>query len=211
MSNINDEKSNPWTSIWFKPRKTIQQIVDTNPEQMVLMLAGLSGISQVLSRASMRNAGDTVGLSTILSLAIILGPIGGIISLYISSALLKWTGKWIGGRATVVKIRAANAWASLPSVVALIFWFPQLAVFGREIFMSSTPTLDATPALAFVLLICGVSFMILGVWQIIIGLNCLAQVQEFSVWKALGNIILAFLVIFVPLLLLIIPLGLISG
>jgi hypothetical protein len=36
---------NPWFSIWTMPRATIRQVVRTNREHLVLILAGLTGVS----------------------------------------------------------------------------------------------------------------------------------------------------------------------
>ena len=109
MESIDTQVMNPWVSIWTKPRATIQQIVDTNPEHLVLLLAAIGGFSSVLDRASTRSLGDKLDWPVIFLIAAIVGPIAGIIALYIGSALIRWTGSWIGGKASSQTIRAAMA------------------------------------------------------------------------------------------------------
>lgn len=191
---------NPWFSIWTRPRATIQQIIDTDPTRMVILLAALSGISQTLDRASFRSVGDTLELPTILLIALIAGPIGGILSLYIGGALIRWTGSWIGGTGTSENLRAAIAWSSVPVIWILPLWIPVLGIYGEEMFTTETPRLDASLKLLFLLVGIALFEVAIGVWSFVILLKCIGQVHEFSAWRALGNVVLAFLLIVVPLL-----------
>ncbi len=49
---------NPWVSIWTKPRATIQQIVTTNHEHLVVTRIVLPVFFEDLSYTSMKNLGD---------------------------------------------------------------------------------------------------------------------------------------------------------
>jgi Yip1-like protein len=53
-------------------------------------------------------------------IAAIAGPIAGIIALYIGSALIRWTGHWIGGKASARTIRAAMAWSTVPGDMGVV-------------------------------------------------------------------------------------------
>lgn len=195
----NNQNLYPWVSMWLKPRVTIQQIVDTNPQHFVLALAAIEGFSESLNRASMNNMGDRFDWPVIFILAAIIGPIAGIIGLYISGALIRWTGHWIGGNAPIRKIRAAVAWSSIPIIWALILWIPELFLFGQDQFTTETPIINESPRLAVTFLGFFTIEVLVGVWAFIVFLKCLGQVQSFSAWKALGNVVLAGLVVFVPL------------
>ncbi len=194
---------NPWFSIWTQPRATIQQIIQTDSEKQVLLLAALAGIGTALDRASMKNLGDTMDLSSILMIAIIAGPLGGIVSLYFGSLLVRWTGRWIGATGTPETIRAAFAWANVPIIWALLLWLPELGLFGKELFTANTPEIDASLPLSFTY----VGFMLLettiAIWTIVVFLKCLGQVQGFTAWRALANVLLAASLFIVPILILI--------
>lgn len=195
----NYQTLNPWVSIWTKPRETIQQIVDTNPKYLVLALAAAVGFSQMLDNAVMDNLGDTLEWPIIFITAAIGGSIVGLIGLYIGGALIRWTGTWIGGTSSQENIRAAMAWSTVPVVCALVLWVPEIALFGQELFTTETPTLDAKPESALVLLLFGLIEITAGIWSIVLSLQCLGQVQGFSAWKALGNLLLAGLVFIIPI------------
>lgn len=210
MEDTHQQKLNPWFSIWTKPRVTIQQIVETDPRRLVLLLAALGGFSTMLDRASMRNLGDKLQWPVLVLLAAIVGPIAGIVTLYIGGALLRWTGSWIGGQASAQHIRAAMAWSSLPEIWGLLLWIPALAVFGQELFTSKMPRVEANPLLDILLLGFATVSLVIGVWQFVIFLKCLGQVQGFSAWKALGNSIMAAMVVLMPIVIVVVVLTLVN-
>lgn len=207
MESDNEQSLYPWTSIWLKPRATIQYIVESNPTRWVLVLAAITGFSSALDRASVKSMGDQFELPMIFILAAIAGAISGIIGLYIGAALLRWTGSWMGGTASAQHIRAAMAWSSVPYVWAVVLWIPSVALFGSELFTSETPVMDANPTLLMLYLGISLIELTIAIWAIIVFMKCLGQVQGFSAWKALGNAVLAGLVIVVPVLLLIVGLA----
>lgn len=190
----------PFLSIWIQPRRTIRRIVDSNPGKYVVVLAMLAGIEQVLGRAAWRSLGDYLSLAAILGISFIFGPIFGVISLYIGGVLYRWSGSWIGGRASSEEVRAAMAWSSIPTICTLPLWILELLIFGEELFTSSTPRIDANPFLFIILLPLAVIELILSVWAFVLLLQSLGEVHQFSAWKALASLILGTLVIVVPLL-----------
>jgi len=50
MNDSSNRILNPWFSVWTKPRATIQQIVDSNSNRFILLLAAISGVFHVLNR-----------------------------------------------------------------------------------------------------------------------------------------------------------------
>ena len=99
----------PWFAMWIRPRETIQRIVDTDPKRSVLMLAALSGLATSLNQRCRSNAGDTLSLSEIFSGSVLQGPVVGLVVLYLGAFMIRLTGKWLGGTASLVTIRAALA------------------------------------------------------------------------------------------------------
>jgi hypothetical protein len=199
MDHRSTRKLNPWLSIWIRPRVTIQQIIDDDPEAWVLALAAIAGIGQALNDASSRSSADHLDLPGIFIIAVIAGPLLGILGLYVVGALLRWTGRWIGGHASQVEIRCASAWSQVPVILAMLLWIPQLWLFGSEMFTEKTPRIDADPTLQVTLLVLVTIEAVMTIWSVVVFLKCLGQVQGFSAWKALGNSILAGLVIVVPI------------
>jgi hypothetical protein len=166
---------------------------------MVLVLTSLAGLGYMLDNASSMSIGDKIAWPAILFFAALGGPIYGVVSLYLGGALLRWTGRWIGGRGTPQHIEAALAWSSVPLVWGLGLWLIELPLFGQDLFTTETPRIDERQFLqsAFIAIIS--IEKVIAVWAFIVFLKCLGQVQGFSAWRALGNAALAWGIIFVPL------------
>jgi hypothetical protein len=90
-------------------------------------------------------------------------------------------------------------WGNVPSAWGLTLWPLALALFGMELFTDATPRLDSSPLLLSAFIGFGLLQLALGIWAIVTSLQALAEVQGFSVWKALGNSITAALVIGIAL------------
>jgi len=197
---IQTQSFSPWLSIWTSPRATVRRIVDTAPTKNVLLLAAISGVGRALDRASSQNAGDALPMAAILGIAVVFGPIGGIVSLHIGGALLRWTGGWLGGQGTAEQVRAAIAWSLVPTILGSLLWLPELALLGEEMFTEATPVMDANPILADLLLgMIGIE-VALAIWSVAILILALGEVHRFSGWRALASMVLAFLVVFIPIL-----------
>lgn len=193
---------NPFKSVWISPRETVRRIISENPSLHVTLLVCLYGIGQVLGRASMKNLGDRAPLELIIPLALILGPLMGLLSLWIFSHLIRVSGIWLRGIGNREHIKAAMAWGYVPSVFALVLWIPELFLFGVELFTEETPRIDADPLLWNLL---GLFLAIEGIftiWSVILISNSIAEVQGFrSAWRGFGNLLLAIALFLVPLLL----------
>lgn len=187
---------NPWFSMWLRPRETIQSIIDRNPEHLVLLLAALSGFSQALDRASIKNAGDSLAVPVVVLIALAGGAASGVVGLYVLGFLLKITGKWLGGAGNAINIRAAIAWSSVPTIWALLLWLPELALFGNDLFSKTTPNIEANPLLFLGFLAVE---LVIAVWSLVVFLKCLGQAEGFSAWKALSAMLIAILLVIIPI------------
>ncbi len=195
----------PFHTIWTRPRETVRAIVEVDPRLHVVLLACLAGIGETLSRASMGNAGDELSTEAIIAIACLMGPLGGLLSLWISSFLLQWSGYMIGGIGDRVHIRTAIAWASVPAVFALPLWIVKLLLFGSTVFTEAGPRFETQPTLLIPFLGIAVVEMVLGIWSLVLACNTIAEVQGYrSAWAGLGNIFLAGFIVVVAVIVLVV-------
>jgi len=136
-------------------------------------------------------------LWAILILISVLGPLGGIIGLYIDGALFRWTGSWFGGQATSEQVRAAFAWSSIPRIAALVLWLPLLGLYGAEMFTSDKPR--AVSNLAPLLLGAALG-AILDLWSLFLLIKTVAEAHRFSAWRALAALAIPTIVLFIVIL-----------
>jgi hypothetical protein len=194
---MGDKPSNPWVGMWVRPRETIRAIVQYNPNYLFFVLCLIYGFPMLFQVAQNLSLGDRYPLAAIIAGALIFGVLAGIVMINIAAGLFYWTGKWIGGTAPFLHVRAAVAWANLPSLGNIAIWFVNMAMFGGRIFTRSfieTPFVGSELALIFFLSIVQV---ILAVWAFIMLLKALGEVQGFSAWKALLNVLIPIFVIFI--------------
>ena len=129
-------------------------------------------------------------LPTLLVMALLVGPLFGILGAYVGGWLLRWSGRLLGGSARPAEIRAAIAWSGVPYVASMLLWIPELLLFGEELFTEATPRLDAAPELQGLLLVFVAVELTAALWAFVAFLKCLGEVQGFSAWRALLNLLL---------------------
>lgn len=170
------------------------RIVDTNPQKFVIRLTCIEGFADALDYARIQlRLGDKYDWPIIFAGAAVIGPIAGLIGLYFFAAMISWTGKWIGGKAPSGNIRAAIAWSGVPMIWKLILWIPLLILFGQELFTTQIPGIYAKPFFWLMFLGLRMILITIVIWAFVVFLKCLGQVQGFSIWKVLYNLILTIL------------------
>ncbi|WLD93098.1 Yip1 family protein [Alkalihalobacillus sp. AL-G] len=189
---MNQENLRPLLTLWVKPRETTRQILDSNNSKFYICLVILAGISGALNNAVEQGAGDEQSFPFTMILAMILGILGGLLSWYIVSLILYWTGTWIGGEATREQIKIAFGWSNFYIILTMLLWIINILMFGQDLFTSENQNSTA-------IMYIGILELIIGIWSFIVLVKMIAEAQHFSVWKGLGNILLTILVVMVPL------------
>lgn len=188
---------NPWLSILKKPRETIRAIIGFNSNYHLLLLSIIYGFSAVLGIAQKFKVGEKLDFMSIIIPAIILAPIWGYIMFSISAWFVFITGKLIKGKAEYKHIRAAIAWSNVPSFVSGILWILLILTYGGNLFDNfanketfSTSQVWGIFSVMFVL-------FIISIWSLVIYINALAEVQKFSIFKAILNVIMTTTIVII--------------
>lgn len=96
----------------------------------------------------------------------------------------------------------------MPVIWGLLLWIPFFALAGEEMFTTDTPRLDEAGGLvASLMILLGVLSLVIGVWGLVVLSKCVGQVQGFSAWRGLGNLLLPVAVVLIPILGLILVFG----
>lgn len=186
---------NPWTAIWIKPQETIQKIVNFNSKHCFVFLASVYGFNMLMQVMQGLSLGQEFSLTGILVAAVILAPFLGMLSITISAFLLQWTGKWIGGKGNFLSIRASVAWANVPNIINILMWLILVGYFKKAVF---TDTFGQTQFVGKEIYFATSIFLVqtvMSVWSFIILIKSLGQVQGFSAWKGLFNVLIPFFLI----------------
>ena len=180
----------PWISMWTSPRKTIATLAQGNLNRGLLWLSLIYGFSGLLNFFQSIFFGNQLSMSPILFLAVILAPVWGYASFSAWSFVVWFTGKWIKGTASFKVVRLAYAWSCIPFVVNVILWIIMAMIFGQVLFMNFTEGYAFTQKEVGFLFFILIARIAVGIWSFIIYLNALAEVQQFSILRAIGNVLL---------------------
>lgn len=166
----------PWKHIWFNPKGTMRSILDYFPKKYVHLLAILSGFTHVVANPGFSWFNSLwYNILTWVGLAIFFG----LVFLYIFGGLVKWTGGWLKGQATMTEVMSALAWSQIPVLVFFCLKIGILAIVG----WNAVNIVYSTIGFVF------------EIWAFIILLCCLSEAQKFSFFRALINAILSFIII----------------
>lgn len=193
-----------WT-IWYQPRSTVREGLENPSPALEIVVAAFFGISGFLDHAEKENFGDYWSLGLVFALAITVGPLVGVLSLYLMSALLRWTGRLFGGLASYSELRTAVAHGWIPFVWAGSLQATVFFLYGKRTF-----TIDNSSDIGGFAFLKGMFvgllpiWILLGVWIVVIAVQCLSEAQGFSAWMALANYLLSFVVMVVAAFVLVI-------
>jgi hypothetical protein len=182
---------NPWIAIWTKPRQTISHIIGQNPNRSLWALATIYGFCSLINMAQSMILGTAMNLWGILLLTLILAPFWGYINFSVWSWVVYLVGKCLKGSGRFVDVRAAYAWSSVPLAVNIPLWLLMVALFGHQLFLEPPDSHLLPNSLVILLFLILIVRMGLSVWSLVIYLNGLAEVQQFTILRAIVNVVLA--------------------
>ncbi len=182
----------PWLSIWVKPKQTVRALINYNIKYRFVVLSLLYGLPTVLQTAQNLSLGSVFSLPAIVLFCLVLSPLLGAIGLLLCTAFLTLTGKWIGGKTTFLEMRCAVSWTNSTNLITVLVWAALIAQFKEVIFYEGFVKMPMTLTEATWLTIYFFIQVMVSVWSFILLLFAVSEVQRFSIWKALLNIVIAF-------------------
>ena len=192
-----------FTKIWTSPKKVFTYVVDNGYDKYATYILILVSVLGSFNNAIAKSLGGDMNLFALTLLSVFVGGLFGYFSYYIYAALLSWTGNMLGGEAGTGSIIDIVAYAMIPAIIAALLLTIQIILFGTEIFetygeFSQWELIGKT-------ILSGTSFAqaILNTWSLVLLVVGLSVAQNFSIGKAILNVIMPFLVIGLPIILLV--------
>ena len=182
---------NPWVKMWTKPKETIRAVVTYDPRHRFLILCLINGLPGLLQNAQAMSLGMSYNLVSILLGCLILSLFAGMIVITVSSGLLFMTGKWIGGAASFLQVRAAVSWSNITNLISIVIWAGLIAFFGGELFTELFDTSVFTQTESIFLMGIFLIQTATSIWSFVLLVQSLAEVQGFSSWKSVLNILVS--------------------
>lgn len=185
---------NPLISVWTQPKATIRYVLEHKTWSYSFLILFLAAISVGLTSFADTEIMPDLSLPVIVLLSIVSTFIGSVISLFISSALYTWVGKWLGGTGNFKDMVQMSPVASIPLIWMLPINLFLVIVFGKNLFIDLIDTSDvnAFGALSFVLLLTNLLTLALSVFSTVILSKGIGIVHRFSSWRGFGTIMIIF-------------------
>lgn len=199
--------TSPWKSMWTRPRETIRTVVKSNPNNQLWRLAAVYGFPMLLNMSQSMSLGASVPLIVILVVSALLAAPIGMLGFTITSALVQWTGRWLGGAGSFPQIRAAVAWSNVTNLGTSLLWLLLVLFMGSTVFLKTFPQTNVAGGTFALVGLIFFAQTILSVWSFILLLCALAEVQKFSIWRAIVNVILPFVIVTIALWILFVFIG----
>jgi len=200
MTNGTPVKIRPWRTILWSPRSTIRQQTTVSSILPTLLLVALGGTAQALTRALSSNVGLRAPAWIILVVCIGVGSIIGLVGVSLESVALHWVGRLTRSEASFRNTWLVVCWANMPWAMSLALWLPATLIAGRYLYvldpMSIKFSSDARGILVALLwlLVVG-STCVSFVWSTVILIQGLAEVNGFSAWRGLFNLVASALLV----------------
>jgi hypothetical protein len=192
MNEDCQQSLNPWVTIMSRPRKTIQQIVDNDPNSNILLIAAIFGISQSIRGLEYPAFSDVILFELLVGILVSSAVTAAV--MYAISFITYMTGMWIGGDAPLSHVRAATVWPYIPLAAASFLIVPITWIFK-----------------GYAQQIAGVFKAAAAIMALVIALKTLSQVQKFSMCKTVVNMLLSGVISGVLVMLLLIPATIVIG
>ncbi len=182
--------TNPFLTIWTRPRATIRGILEHAPNFRVLPIAMVGGILQALQIESLFGAGSHFSIPVILLIALVLGP-------PLRAYLLVRRG--MDRRIELPYARRQGRFARRPCGAGLVarcpFWprsrlgIIRIAFLGRDMFVFGGCG-SFSPIHHCLVIATAVPEFVLSIWWMVVTVKALGEVQRFRTWRAFSSMLL---------------------
>ena len=173
-----------WLTFWYEPYQTMERILQSKTIPVPLEFVACLGTVVVLEIAKVTNLG--LGLPSIIQwlVGLTLGPLLGLVTVYVAAELISWTGLWVGGRSFRGEMLAVVAWAGIPGTLGLLFFAVGVLLQERTNFGSFALGERLTIPSHFI------GYLLLGVYLLFLLVKGLQVAQHFTLRRAAANLFL---------------------
>lgn len=197
------EKLNPILSIWFHPKKTTRYILQHKGLFFVILLMSLGYIGNVFAGLIDTELYPMMPGWLIVLLVFLLSPIFGLISNTIYAFGIWIVGKLFKGIATYKESFVAASLPMWPYAMMIPFYIYWIFADPYSLFYE-----DEIPSI-FLIIIMVLLLLACVIWSIIINIASIAEVHQFSNWRAFFTILILSIITFIIVFAIVFIIGLI--
>ena len=181
----------PWKTAWFHPLQTIRTVLQTNPRQGLPIIAFTYGLTQLIGMAEFR-WGEYMELWAIVLVCIVLAWPLGYIAIHVQGWFLEVAGGIMGGYATNKQTTAVVIWGNVTTLINPFLDSFLILMVGKAVFMKNPDPQEVGLWGALIIGIVAVTHLLRIVWSAILIIGQLAEVHQFSRWKAAATLLILY-------------------
>jgi hypothetical protein len=209
------EPIHPLKEVWLRPRRVFRELAARPIGAADYLLAASQGVATSIMVSRTQSAGSNVGTAEILGSALIFGPLGGVVSMYLFAAIYARLGTRAGGKSARNQVFHVLAYGGIPVAASLILWMFTALLVG-EAAVVERPGVEIDGFVAFVLRVQFASYILLLLWSFVLQVMGFSEIlglatrKAFGVW-VLGQVLALLLYLFLILLIAVLFPGIVPG
>lgn len=209
------EPIRPLKDVWLRPRAVFRELANQPIGLADYLLAAVQGIATSIMVYRTQLSGTGATPAQILESSLIFGPLGGLISVYLFSAIYGRLGVRAGGKFARNQVFHVLAYGGIPVAASLIFWILTALVVGEAAIVDK-PAVELDWFVAIVLRAQFVAYLLLLFWSVVLQVMGFSEMlglstrRAFAVW-VFGQLLWLLAALFLSILITVLFPGLVPA
>ena len=180
---------NPFLSVWLHPKQTARYVIEHKTIVYALMLVVIGYIASGFSGFMNSELYPDFSYVWIFLISIILGPILGIIMMFIASGIVFLIGKLLKGTGSFWDVFKASSLSSIPAIFTGPFYILWMFVSPESFFFKDE--------VSTVAVIVSIIMIVTAIWSIVILVAAVAEAHQFSIIRSIISLIIPAILLFI--------------
>lgn len=190
-----NEKLNPFFSIWLSTRKTIRYVLENKSLKYALIIAAIAGIPNGFNAFESLSAIFNFPFLVLILASLVIGPFLSLLGVGISTLIFTFVGKWIGGVGTFGEMAKAMGVVTIPAI-----WLSPYFILSSVITYSGNqvdPLSVISASMIIWMIFSALIMIVFAIWMIVIQSQLIGEVHQFSSWRGFATLVIPSIVFFI--------------
>lgn len=175
----------PLHDVWLKPRRVFRELASVPIGSTDYLLAAAQGTVDWLALCRGQSMGAANSVAEIIGMGFVLGPLVGVLGLYLMTAVYVRLAVRLGGTAPRAQVFHVLAYGGVPMLVSLALWLSVAFVVGRSTFLDK-PDAGLDGFLYLLLDLQWIAHLALLGWSALLQVMGLSEIEKTTVRRAFG-------------------------
>ncbi|MBU0905546.1 MAG: YIP1 family protein [Firmicutes bacterium] len=190
-----NEKLNPFFSIWFSTRKTIRYVLENKSLKYALIIAAIAGIPNGFNAFGSLSATFNFPFLVLILASLVIGPFLSLLGVGLSSLIFTFVGKWMGGVGTFGEMAKAMGVVTIPAI-----WLSPYFILSSVITYNGNqvdPLSGISASMIIWMIFSALIMIVFAIWMIVIQSQSIGEVHQFSSWRGFATLMIPSIVFFI--------------